>query len=103
MRVRATCQHCGRTFLFFQLYNEDPGLTDRCPHCGRHLGVVNIRPLAMRTDRAAADLAHALRDLAGRDRHFTIEADSLLGPLTEAAEALARPTADWGRDHRAAA
>jgi hypothetical protein len=84
MRVHATCDHCGRKFLFFQLYNADPGSADRCPHCSRHLNVLNVRPLARGVDRAAAQLIHCLNELAARDPKFRVDPDSLLGPIRDA-------------------
>lgn len=89
MRVRATCEHCGREFLFFQLYNADPSSADRCPHCGRHLGVPNVRPLALRTDRAAAELVRCLDELAAGNPSFRVDPASLLDPIREAVVALA--------------
>lgn len=85
MRAGATCNHCGREFLLFQLYNASPAVADRCPHCSRHLGVVNVRGLAARIDRTAEDLAAALRELAAHKPEFRLDTESLLGPVTEAA------------------
>ena len=93
MRVRATCDDCGRQFLFFQLYNAHPDGADRCPHCGRHLGVVNVRPLALQADRAAAQLTDCLNELAARNPAFRVEPDTILGPITDAVDALS-PTTD---------
>lgn len=95
VRTRATCGHCGREFLFFQLYNADPRSGDRCPNCNRHLGIVNVRPLALRTDRIATELVRCLNDLADHDPSFDIDADSLLGPIDAALRRLVRdPQAD---------
>ena len=93
MRVRATCDACGRQFLFFQLYNADPDDADRCPHCGRHLGVVNVRSLARQADRAADRLTDCLNELAARGPAFRIDPDSILGPISDAVAALSA-TAD---------
>ena len=59
MRIRATCHSCRRDFLFFQLYNADPGRGDRCPHCTNHLGVIGAHRVALAADQAAAGRAHA--------------------------------------------
>lgn len=84
MRVHATCNHCGRKFLLFQLYNAEPAAADRCPHCSRHLGVVNGRPLALAIDRAGAQLVRGLHELAAHNPEFRIDPDSLLGPIRDA-------------------
>jgi ribosomal protein S14 len=91
MRIRATCNVCGRDFLFFQLYNTDPWRSDRCPHCGRHLGQPNMRHLALAADRAAAGLVDALRAIADRDPGFTIQRDSILERIEEAIDELSGP------------
>ncbi len=88
MRARARCEHCGREFLLFQLYNASPALADRCPHCSRHLGVVNVRGLAARVDRAAANLVGALAELAAHRPGFRLEPETILDPLTDAVVAL---------------
>lgn len=89
MRIAATCEHCGREFLFFQLYNAGPATADRCPHCSAHLGIVAVAPLAASADRALEALAECLREFAGRRCGFRIDPHSVLGPVTEAVEALA--------------
>lgn len=94
MRVHATCDHCGREFLLFQLYNAEPATADRCPHCSRHLGVINARPLALGVDRAGAQLVRSLNELAARDPEFRIDPDTLLDPIRDA---LAPLTADKGK------
>jgi hypothetical protein len=88
MRIRATCNACGRDFLFFQLYNADPWHNDRCPHCNRHLGLLNGRHLALAADRAAAGLVRALSDIADRNPGFTVKPDSVLTRIEEAVAAL---------------
>jgi hypothetical protein len=91
MRIAATCEHCGRDFLLFQLYNTRPVTADRCPHCSAHLGIVGVAPLAAFADEALHALVQCLRELSGRKPGFRIDAQSVLGPVTEAVEALARP------------
>jgi hypothetical protein len=92
MRVKAQCDHCGREFLFFQLYNASSFDADRCPHCGRHLGVVGVRRLALEVDRTAAALVRTLRELAVRDPSFRLDADSILEPIAAVVGELAVPT-----------
>ena len=84
MRIHATCDHCGREFLLFQLYNADPAAADRCPHCSRHLGVIGVRSLALGVDRAGAQLVRCLNELAARDPTFRIDPEKLLGPIRDA-------------------
>ena len=90
MRISATCERCGREFLFFQLYNASPLTADRCPHCSAHLGIVRVAPLAASADKALATLVDCLREFAGRKRGFRIDPESIMGPITEAVEALAQ-------------
>ena len=97
MRIAATCERCGREFLLFQLYTASPFAADRCPHCSAHLGIVRVAPLAASADEALAALVRSLREIAGRNPGFRLDPQTVLGPVTEALEALAR------RDHEAQA
>lgn len=83
MRIRATCNGCGRDFLFFQLYNADPWHNDRCPNCNRHLGLLNGRHLALAADRAATNLANSLRAIADRSPSFSVNRASVLEHIDE--------------------
>jgi hypothetical protein len=89
MRARATCTHCGRDFLFFQLYHADPRHQDRWPHCDHHLGVVGLRHLAVAVDRGGDRLVSALREIEGRDPRFTIKPDSVLSEIDHVVSSLA--------------
>lgn len=89
MRVHATCDHCGREFLLFQLYNAEPATADRCPHCSRHLGVINERSLALGADRAGAQLMRCLNELAARDPKFQLDSETLLGTIRAVTSAAA--------------
>ena len=103
MRIVATCEHCGREFLFFQLYNASPLVADRCPHCSVHLGIVRVAPLAASADNALAALVDSLREIAVRNPGFRVEPQSVLSPLNEALEAAARFDDDDKRRPRRAA
>jgi hypothetical protein len=92
MRIRATCHACGRDFLFFQLYNADPRDSDRCPHCHTHLGVGNLRPLALEADLALSRLALRLEGLVDGTPAFTLRGDSVLEHLRRLVEMLSDPT-----------
>lgn len=70
MRIRATCQRCGRDFLFFQLYAADPEVSDRCPGCSAHLGVMGVGRQAARADQALAALVQALEGMDEQHRVF---------------------------------
>ena len=90
MRISATCEHCGREFLL-QLYNTSPVTADRCPHCSAHLGIVGVAPLAASADQALQALVQCLKEFSGRKPGFHIDGQSVLRPVTDAVEALARP------------
>jgi hypothetical protein len=98
MRIRATCNACGRDFLFFELYNADAWHDDRCPHCNRHLGMTGARHLALAADRAAARLVQALREIADRTPGFAVKPDSVLGRIEEVIAELAPQPADPDED-----
>ncbi len=83
MRIRATCERCGRDFLFFQLYAAGPEVSDRCPSCSAHLGIMGVGRQAARAEQALASLVQALEEM-GEQRRFTIQAGSVLGPIQEA-------------------
>lgn len=103
MRVKATCSHCGREFLFFQLYNAGPADADRCPHCGRLLGVVGLQRLALAVDRAASDLVHALHEIAVRSPGLTVDAESVLRPIAAAVGEQANPAGPVVHEQRVGA
>ena len=102
MRIAATCDNCGRDFLFFQLYQASPLVADRCPHCSAHLGIVRVGPLAASADQALADLVGSLREIVARNPAFRLDPRSVLSPLGEALEALAPRNAEAERPPRAA-
>ncbi|HVL05851.1 MAG TPA: hypothetical protein VM388_07675 [Acidimicrobiales bacterium] len=89
MRIAATCEHCGREFLLYQLYNTSPVTADRCPHCSAHLGIVGVARLAASADQALHALVQCLKEFSGRKPGFRIDAQSVLGPVTEAVGAFA--------------
>lgn len=91
MRISASCEHCGREFLLFQLYNTSPATADRCPHCSSHLGIVGVAPLAASADQALQALVQCLKEFGGRRPGFHIDGQSVLRPVSEAVDALARP------------
>jgi hypothetical protein len=94
MRIRATCNECGRDFLFSQLYRADALDDGSCPHCDRPLGMTRARHLALAADRAGVALVHALRGIADRAPAFTIQPDSVLARVEEVvADLAAQPSA----------
>jgi hypothetical protein len=107
MRIRAVCDHCGRDFLFLQLYLAEPRDADRCPHCTTHLGVVGLRHLARAADDAGTRLGRALGDIAARNPTFELRTESVLERLEQTAALLSRteeerPNADRRARRRAA-
>jgi hypothetical protein len=74
-----------------ELYDADVSQADRCPHCGVHLGVVNLRHLALAADRALVSLVRVLEQIAGSSPGFTVDSGSVVRRLEDAVEALARP------------
>jgi hypothetical protein len=94
VRIRATCNTCGRDFLFFQLYVADTDQEGRCPHCQTHLRVSGARHLALFAERSAATLLRALEDLASREPGFTVQRSSVLDPIEAALQALSAPPDD---------
>ncbi len=98
MRIRATCMHCERDFLLFSLYTAPAAHADRCPNCGRHLGVPHIRVAAEQADLALRTLVSTLEGLAGHNPSFRVRRDSVLEPLTGALDAIAEPEAPAARE-----
>lgn len=92
MRIRATCDHCGRDFYFIQVAEAPAGDADRCPHCGRHLGVPRLGPMAASAEAALGALVRALSELAGRAPAFRVDPDSVLSPVREALALWGEPT-----------
>jgi NAD-dependent SIR2 family protein deacetylase len=92
MRIKATCAHCGRDFYFVQVAGARPADADRCPHCGRHLGVPRLAPVAAAAESALAALVRALTELAGHQPAFRVDPDSVLEPVREALALWGAPT-----------
>jgi hypothetical protein len=84
MSIRATCDQCGRDFLLSQLYAVGPDMADRCPNCGRHLGLPNLSVWARHADEALAVLSDRLRGLAGHPIRFHLREDTITEPVNEA-------------------
>ena len=111
MRIRASCDACGRDFLFFELRHVDGRDANRCPNCHQLLGVRGL--LAVRAEQALAVLVESLDDLARHDPNFTVNTGSVLRPVEEAVAGLAaQPAVDldeearrkgWWKGRRAAA
>ena len=108
MRIRATCRACERDFLFYELRNTATGVADRCPSCGRPLGVRGL--LAVRAEQALAVLVGTLDELARHDPNFTVHPGTVLRPVENALADLVAPPADesaeqpnrWWQRRRAA-
>jgi hypothetical protein len=74
-----------------ELYDADLSQADRCPHCGVHLGAVNLSHQARAADRALVSLVRVLEQIAGSSPGFTVDSGSVLRRLEDAVEALTRP------------
>ena len=80
MKVKGTCQHCGKEF-FVQQVLESQG---HCPWCGRpfqpHYTGVLAETLKMIED-AGNTLENALEKTAGMDPAFVLDEDSVLSEI----------------------
>lgn len=86
MRLEATCNTCGRTFLLVQILPEPDGTGGRCPFCGARFGrhYLAMLPEAVRTAETAADrFATAVRRLNEIHPGFRMDVGKLLAQLQE--------------------
>lgn len=85
MKVRATCETCGRTFLLSQI-GADSDAPGRCPFCGakfaKHYSSVLVDAVR-EAEQSAASFAHALGRLESMETGFDIDIDELLGDLAD--------------------
>lgn len=85
MRIEATCNTCGRTFLLSQIGPESdaPG---RCPFCGarfgRHYSSILIETVRD-AELAATRFVQVLGRLQGMETGFEIDIEGLLTGLGE--------------------
>lgn len=85
MKIEATCDTCGRTFLLSQIGPESdaPG---RCPFCGarfaRHYSTVLVETVRA-TEIAAANFVQALGRLQDMETGFDIDIEGLLETISQ--------------------
>jgi len=83
MKIEATCETCGRTFLLSQIGpdSDEPG---RCPFCGarfaRHYTTVLVDAVSD-AERSAAYFVQALARLQTMETGFNIDSEGLLRTL----------------------
>ena len=101
--ITATCHACERDFEFVQIYEPATSWqTDKCPHCDARLGIANIGPLAVATDKALIRLAKLLELMASASPRFTVKTANLVAGIEEAADAFARSSREEPKAHRVA-
>ena len=79
------CRHFGNDFYLHSLYHAGPDDQDRCPHCGRHLGVVGVHRLARRIDELGTQLTTAQVQLAEAEPAMRIDPDPICQQVCAAA------------------
>lgn len=83
MKIEATCNTCGRTFLLSQIGPESdaPG---RCPFCGarfaRHYGGALVDAV-QDAEQASQHVTASLRRLIGFETGFDIDIDAVITSL----------------------
>ncbi len=85
MKIEATCDTCGRTFLLSQI-GPDSDAPGRCPFCGarfaRHYSTVLVEAV-QEAELAAQRFAHALDRLQTIETGFEVHIDRLLRSIDE--------------------
>lgn len=86
MKIEATCDTCGRTFLLSQIGPESdaPG---RCPFCGARFGrhYTTVLPSAVQeAEQAANAFVTALGRLQAMETGFDIDIEGLLADVARA-------------------
>lgn len=85
MKIEATCNTCGRTFLLSQIgpQSDAPG---RCPFCGarfaRHYGGALVDSV-QDAEQASQHITVALRRLIGFETGFDIDIDAVITSLQD--------------------
>ncbi len=85
MRIKATCETCGRDFLLSQIA-ADSDSAGRCPFCGtrfgRHYSTVLIEAVE-EAEGASARFVHAINRLHGMQAGFRVDVASFLEDVGE--------------------
>jgi hypothetical protein len=85
MRIEATCDTCGRTFLLSQI-GPDSDAPGRCPFCGAHFARHYTTLLTETVDEAESAASHfvsVLGRLQAMETGFDIDIDGLLAAVAE--------------------
>ena len=85
MKIEATCNTCGRTFLLSQI-GPDSDAPGRCPFCGarfaRHYGGALVDAV-QDAEHASQHVTAALRRLIGFETGFDIDIDAVISSLED--------------------
>jgi hypothetical protein len=85
MKIEATCDTCGRTFLLSQI-GEESDAPGRCPFCGarfaRHYSTVLVEAVQA-AEIAADDFVRSLGRLQAMETGFDIDVEDLLKKVSE--------------------
>ena len=80
MKIKGTCQNCGRELLVAQLVDSQ----GHCPWCGLafqpHYNAVLTEALQL-AEAAGGNLENALEKVAGMDPALTLDEDSILAEI----------------------
>ena len=85
MKIEATCDTCGRTFVLSQI-GPDSDAPGRCPFCGarfaRHYSTVLVDAV-QDAELAATSFVHIIRRLQAMETGFDIDIEGLLRNVAE--------------------
>ena len=85
MKIEATCNTCGRTFLLSQI-GSDSDAPGRCPFCGAHFArhYTSVLVDAVRdAETAASYFVNILGRLQAMETGFDIDIEQLLSSVVE--------------------
>lgn len=94
MKIEATCDTCGRTFLLSQI-GEESDAPGRCPFCGarfaRHYSTVLVETVQA-AEIAADGFVSSLGRLQAMETGFDIDVEDLLRKVSEEVRAHESPS-----------
>jgi hypothetical protein len=85
MKIEASCETCGRTFLLSQIGpgSDAPG---RCPFCGagfgRHYSTILVQTID-EAERSVTEFVAALGRLQSMETGFRVDIKDVLGTVTD--------------------
>ena len=93
MKIEATCDTCGRTFLLSQI-GEESDAPGRCPFCGarfaRHYSTVLVETVQA-AEKAAAAFIHTLGRLQAMETGFDLDVEDVLKKVSREVRAHEAP------------